>query len=103
MIRTITASDFMKLRQELKSVDVSATVKSIIENVKVNGDNAVKHYEKEFDNVTLSSLEVTEREKRDSLKKVSPDFVEILERAAKNIREFHSQQVRNDLIFSNSE
>ncbi|MBQ3645547.1 MAG: histidinol dehydrogenase [Synergistaceae bacterium] len=103
MIRTITASDFLKLRQELKSVDVSATVKSIIENVKVNGDNAVKHYEEEFDKVILSSLEVTEREKRDSLKKVSPDFVEILERAAKNIREFHSQQVRNDLIFSNSE
>ena len=41
-------------------VDVSGTVSAIIEDVKENGDEALLRYCEKFDNVKLSSLEVSD-------------------------------------------
>ncbi len=73
---------------------VGDIVADIIKNVQENGDKALLEYEEKFDKVKLSSLEVTKEEMEEGLAKVEPEFIEILKKAAKNIREFHEKQVR---------
>ena len=104
MISTITTNEFLykALRHEADSSDVSMVVKEIIEDVKLRGDKAVIEYEKKFDNAEMKSLELTSEEKSKALGKVDKKFIELLERAAKNIRDFHSKQVRSGFMFSNT-
>ena len=82
------------------SVDVSAIVADIIANVRANGDKAVLEYNKKFDKADLSVLEVSEEEIREAFEAVEPEFLRILEQAAKNIRAFHEKQVRNSFIMN---
>lgn len=81
-------------REEQKT-DVTAVVSQIIERVKSDGDKALYEYAEKFDKATLSSLQVTENEFQEALSLVEPEFIKILKKAAENIREFHSKQVRN--------
>ena len=74
---------------------VEAVVAEIIDTVKKDGDNALFAYCEQFDHAKLQSLEVSQGEMEEALSQVSPEFVQILERAADNIRKFHSRQVRN--------
>ena len=82
------------------SFDVADIVADIIENVKQNGDKALFEYCEKFDKAKLSSLEVTEEEINQAFNAVEPRFIEILEKAAENIREFHKRQVRNSFIIN---
>ena len=82
------------------STDVSGIVADIIENVKANGDKALFEYCEKFDKAKLSSLEVTEAEIDEAFNSVEPKFLEIIQKAAENIRNFHSKQVRNSFIIS---
>ena len=50
-------------------------------------------YTRRFDRVDLRSLEVSREEIDRAKEKVSPEFLEILEKAARNIREYHRMQV----------
>lgn len=104
MIRILNAQEFWEFRKKKISIpDVSGSVREIIENVKENGDSAVKEYEKKFDGVELDSLEVTPEEIDAALKEAGDEFISVLERAAKNIREFHSHQIQNGFMFSPKE
>lgn len=78
--------------------DVSSIVTDIIEDVKANGDKALYKYSEKFDKAVLSSLEVTAEEIEEAFNIVEPEFIRILERAAENIREFHSAQKRNSFV-----
>ena len=82
------------------SFDVADIVADIIENVKQNGDKALFEYCEKFDKAKLSSLEVSAEEIDEAFKTVEPKFIEILEKAAENIREFHKKQVRNSFIIN---
>lgn len=82
------------------ATDVSGIVAEIIENVKSNGDKALFEYCEKFDKAKLSSLEVTEKEIDEAFNSVEPKFLEIIKKAAENIRNFHSKQVRNSFIIS---
>jgi len=81
-------------------VDVSAIVADIIENVKINGDKAVKEYCERFDGAKLSSLLVSKEEIEAAVASVEPEFIAVLEKAAANIRAFHQKQVRNSFIIN---
>ena len=83
------------------TVNVEATVSDIIANVRKDGDAALLYYCKKFDGADLSSLVVSEEEINEAFAAVEPKFVEILEKAAKNIRAFHEKQVRNSFIINN--
>lgn len=85
------------------NVNVTDIVAEIIENVKENGDKALFEYCKKFDKAQLSSLLVSEDEMNEALEKVEPEFLEILEKAAKNIRKFHEKQVRNSFIINDED
>ncbi len=80
------------------TADVSGIVSGIIEDVRKNGDAALYKYCEKFDKATLTSLEVSEEEINEAFENVEPEFIAILEKAAKNITEFHSAQKKNSFV-----
>ena len=86
-----------------EKVDVSDIVADILENVRKNGDKAVLEYCERFDGAKLSTLEVTSDEIDEAGASVEPRFIEILENAAANIREFHEKQIRTSFVINNKE
>lgn len=89
--------------RSVPKIDVAGTVAEIIKNVKENGDKALFEYCEKFDKAQLSSLAVTKEEIDEALSLVEPEFLEILEKAARNIRKFHSRQVRNSFIINDED
>ena len=79
-------------------VDVRAIVEEILASVRSGGDQAVLAYTKKFDKADLTSLEVTPEEIRQAMEQVEPSFLAILTQAEKNIRSFHSAQVRQSFV-----
>ena len=82
------------------ATNVEDIVSGIIENVKANGDKALFEYCEKFDKAKLTTLEVSAEEIEEAFNSVEPKFVEIIEKAAVNVREFHSRQVRNSFILN---
>ncbi len=76
-------------------VDVSGIVSEIIANVRKNGDKALFDYCEKFDGAKLDCLQVTREEIEEAMETVEPRFLEILRKAAENIRAFHSKQARS--------
>ena len=89
-------------RGEVK-MDVESIVSDIIANVRANGDKALYEYCEKFDKAKLTSLLVSNEEIEEALTLVEPKFLEILEKAAKNIRKFHEKQVRNSFIINDED
>ena len=80
--------------------DVAAIVADIIAAVRKDGDKALKDYTKRFDGADLDSLQVSREAWDEAVSQVEPEFVAVLERAAENIRAFHSRQVRNSFVIA---
>ncbi|MBQ7578403.1 MAG: histidinol dehydrogenase [Synergistaceae bacterium] len=79
------------------------TVSKIIDSVAKEGDQAIINFEKEFDGVKIHSLVVSEFETKCALKAVGSEYIDMLKRAAENIYNFHSKQVRTGFIYSDKE
>lgn len=84
-------------------VNVEGIVSDIIADVRKRGDKALFEYCEKFDRAKLTSLSVSEEEIQEAFESVSPKFLEILEKAAANIRKFHSRQVRNSFIINDED
>ena len=84
-------------------VDVEAIVTDIIKNVRQNGDKALYEYCEKFDKAKLDTLLVTPEEIQEAAEAVGGEFLEILRKAAANIRKFHSKQVRNSFIINDED
>ena len=80
--------------RSVPAVDVSSIVSGIIKEVRENGDQALLYYTEKFDGARLVSLQVSAEEIDEATAQVDPAFLEVLKKAAANIREFHSRQVR---------
>ena len=82
-------------------INVEQTVADILAAVRERGDAALYEFCEKFDHAKLSSLAVTPEEIDEAVAAVEPRFLEVLEKAAKNIRAFHEKQVRNSFIINN--
>lgn len=80
--------------------DVAGIVSDIIDNVRKNGDAALLEYCRKFDGAELSSLLVSDEEIQDAVHSTDRAFLDMLERAAANIRRFHECQRRNSFIIN---
>lgn len=76
------------------------TVRQIIEDVRARGDEAVFELEEKFDKCRLDrdSILVSRREILEAYRELDPGFVEVIRRAAANIRSYHEKQVTQSWI-----
>lgn len=67
-------------------------VKRIIDDVRNNGDGALKKYTEMFDGISLDTFAVTQEEIEKAYWLVDENMVHIIREAAQNIREYHERQ-----------
>ena len=82
-------------RPEINQEQLFATVRQIIDKVKENGDEAVKEFEKKFDNVDISALAVSTEEIEEAEEMVGKELKDAIRMAHQNIRAFHEAQTFN--------
>lgn len=68
------------------------TVRTVLNEVRNEGDVAVKRYEEKFDKVKLSALQVSEAEMQEAYGLVSDDLKQAIRTAKDNIEKFHASQ-----------
>lgn len=94
----------VKNEEIFKRVDVKTGVEDvvadIIYNVRKNGDKALFEYEEKFDRAKMSSLLVSEDEISEAFSLVDKNLIEVIKKAAANIRNFHEKQVRTNFMIN---
>ena len=78
--------------------DISGAVAKIMDDVRQNGDAALRRYTKEFDKAEPDALEVPQELLDKALADMEPGLRAVLEEAAENIRAFHRRQVQNGFV-----
>jgi histidinol dehydrogenase len=79
------------------NADLKETVKTIVENVKTDGDSSLKKYTSQFDSVSLDEIKVSKDEILEAYTEVTEEFVESLKVSISNVRKFHAAQAREEL------
>ena len=82
------------------SKDVSSVVSSIIKDVQEKGDEALREYTKKLDGADIFEIEVSKEEIKAAADSMDSEFMRVLEKAASNIRKYHSKQVRNSFVMT---
>lgn len=72
--------------------DILRSTVDIIEEVRKNGDAALREYTRRFDHVEVSGFRVSDEAIDAAVASVSPNVMAALEDAAYNIRDFHERQ-----------
>ena len=74
------------------SASVEKIVHDIIDDVKINGDKALRNYAKRFENADIGDLKVTASEIAEAGKNISADLKAAIQLAYVNIKTFHESQ-----------
>ena len=84
-------------KEFLKKIEFEtiSSVNQIISDVKLNGDNAIKKYCKQFDNQDLDSFEITAEEIEQAYQKVDESIIKSFKIAIKNVRTFAKRQLNS--------
>ena len=90
----------LKDREEEVKEEVLKSVSNIIEDVRKNGDKALKSYTEKFDRVMLDDFEVSIEELDECFMKVEKNFIENLEEAKENIEYDHNAQKGRGFILN---
>ena len=85
----------LKDNKTLGNKEQFETVQTILDDIRVNGYEAVKKYTEKFDGVSLdeSSFRVSEEEIQEAMDFVDEDFIEAITLAIKNVEVFHKKQM----------
>ncbi len=79
-------------RPVFDSTHLFATVQTVLDDVRANGDAAVRKYTETFDKVVIDALQVTPSEIDEAEALVAPLLKQAIEMARRNISKFHSEQ-----------
>ena len=79
-------------RPVFDSTSLFDTVQKVLDDVRTNGDKAIKKHTLQFDKVDLDAIEVTKEEIAEAEKQVSVNLKQAIEMARRNIWKFHSEQ-----------
>lgn len=74
---------------------VRSDVEDIVDTVSEEGDVAIRRYSREFDDVDVGNLDITDVAER-AADRVDPDVLAAIETAADNIRVFHERIMPSD-------
>lgn len=99
-IQTLTEETKNNLLEDLlkrspnQYVEYEERVAEILRKVKTEKDKAVFEYTKKFDRADIhaDNIVVTEEEIKEAYEAVDPSLVEIIQKALKNIKEYHEKQ-----------
>lgn len=83
--------DILK-RPSFNYKELEKTVSSILEDIKLNGDVAVRNYCLQFDKVDLSTFLVSKNEIESAIGQISSDLKTAIDQARSNIETFHAAQ-----------
>ena len=86
--------DWAKLMQRpaVEQQELFTLVNQIFAEIRKDGDKAVKKYGHFFDKVDLETIEVNEKQIKDSTKNVSKELQDAIKLAKSNIEKFHAAQ-----------
>jgi histidinol dehydrogenase len=82
-------------RPTFDSSSLTDKVKSVLNDVKQNGDAAVKKYTQQFDGVELDNFLVTQKEINEASTLLSAELKQAIQIAENNISTFHQKQIAN--------
>ena len=86
------------LRRDNSASGVEDAVAGIIAAVRRGGDRALREYAEKFDGGAPERFEVSPEEMDEAAGAVGPEFIAVLEEAARNIRDFHERQRRQGFV-----
>lgn len=106
MITTVTADgkieyefiETLKKRAQNSDKNVIPTVSEIIENVRENGDKAVREYTIKFDGKAPETTEISTDEIDALIEKCDKDYISTVKKAAVNISDFHKRQLQQSWL-----
>ncbi|HZX74393.1 MAG TPA: histidinol dehydrogenase, partial [Cyclobacteriaceae bacterium] len=90
-------------RPQLDSEFLDGAVKKIIDDVKANGDRAIKALTLQFDKIEIDNLLVSEKEFSDARNQLSGELMKAIEVASNNIEKFHASQKRETQVIETTE
>ncbi|MFJ5713695.1 histidinol dehydrogenase [Neobacillus sp. NPDC093127] len=95
-MKIVKISDEVTIKRSIDTgtTEQQAIVKTIISDVRTQGDEALHVYTERFDRVNLTTFSVTTKEIEEAYQKVDQHFISIIQEAAANIRSFHEKQLR---------
>ena len=110
MIATVTADgkkeyefiNTLKARSQNSDKNVIPTVSEIIENVRMNGDKAVKDYTIKFDGKAPEKKEILKEDIDNIIAKCDSEYIETVKKAAANISDFHRRQLQQSWLTTKS-
>ena len=106
MITTVTADgskeyefiEYLKKRAQNSDKTVIPTVQEIIDNVRENGDTAVRDYTVKFDGKAPENAEISAQDIDALVSKCDADYLSTVKKAAENIADFHKRQLRQSWL-----
>ena len=90
--------DTLKKRAQNSDKNVIPVVSEILENVRENGDKAVREYTVKFDGKAPEHTEITAEEIDNIVKLCDPELLETFRKASDNIADFHRRQVQQSWL-----
>ena len=104
LIKYVKREDWGELTQRpaIDKEDLSQSVQSILNNIRDNGDKAIKVYAQQFDNVDLTEFLVTDAEIQNASKFVSKKLMKAINMAKQNIEKFHKSQFIEEQVIETS-
>ena len=79
-------------RPSIQTKELHEIVGKVLDDVRINGDAALKRYELQFDKAEIDEFIVTDKELADAEPQVSPELKEAIQVAYDNIYKFHVAQ-----------
>ena len=89
-------------RPVMNSERLQSMVRSILDQVKSQGDAAIRQFAKEFDNVEIDNFMVSSEELMHAVQNVKPEFKMAVKHAYRNIEKFHKSQKEKVKIIETS-
>ena len=96
----IVQGDNIKLSRTIldNGEEYEDTVKNILKEVRLKGDEALFQFTKKFDQVEIDYLKVTAEEIDEAYAFVPDEVVAAIQKATKNIKSYHEQQKRQSWV-----
>ncbi|MCY8825575.1 histidinol dehydrogenase [Bacillus atrophaeus] len=100
-ITAISSGDRFSLKRSIDAgtEEQRKTVRSIIEDVRRHGDQAVKAYTEKFDGISLDDTRVTEEEIKQAYSLLDDRLLQVIRQAIRNIQEYHERQLQSSWFY----